>query len=277
MLISLHTAFQSRQECLIAFDFYNLESLLAVLEAARKSGKVVAAAFGEGYLSHMPLELAAALCREADRLYRIPFVLHLDHARDPKVIRKAMELGFTSVMYDGSRLPLEQNIQNTKEITALARGKGISVEGELGGLNPEDGTENDGTPSRPDLFTDAGQARQYVDGTGVDALAVSVGNVHGLYRGIPHIDLDRVRRIRESVGIPLALHGGSGIPDGVLRDAIRRGVRKININTELAVGAARAAEVVLYESGGGARMEKVMESAREAMERIALEKLSLFS
>ena len=226
MLIPLHTAFQSRQECLIAFNFYNLESLLAVLEAARKSGKVVAAAFGEGYLSHMPLE---------------------------------------------------QNIQNTKEITALARKKGISVEGELGGLNPEDGTQNDGTPSRPDLFTDAGQARQYVDGTDVDALAVSVGNVHGLYRGIPHIDLDRVRRIRESVGVPLALHGGSGIPDGVLRDAIRCGVRKININTELAVGAARAAEVFLSESGGGARMEKVMESAREAMERIALEKLSLFS
>ncbi len=272
MLINLESAFQS-SPCLVSFNFYNIESLTAILNAAKKGGKPVIAAFGEGYLSHMPLELTAGLAGIFDRIYDMPFVLHLDHARSKEVVFQAITLGFSSVMYDGSHLPFEQNIQNTKEIVDYAKKYGVTVEGELGCMNPEDGT---GPRIQSDYYTNPGQAALFAAKTGVDALAVSVGNAHGVYSGQPHIDFERILEIRDAAHLPLVLHGCSGIPFDDIRKAVRCGIRKINVNTDMAVEAAKSVKTFLDAQDEIARMDKATEYAQAAMERVAEKYLNCF-
>lgn len=267
MLINLETAFQEESSCLLAINFYNVESLAAILNAAKKSGRTAVAAFGEKYISRLPIEAAAGLVREYDRIFQIPIVLHLDHAKKMETIDRAIRLGFTSVMYDGSSLPLEQNIEMTKEVVRRAKRAGVSVEGELGGLNPEDGSEPKG--SGKELFTDPRQAERFVQSTQVSALAVAVGNAHGLYQGKPQIDLERIGQIETAAQIPLVLHGGSGIPFPILKEAVKRGIRKLNVNTELAVGAAAAVrEYVSQHQDETIRLESIMEYTQSTMETI---------
>ena len=274
MLINLNTVFKNSNFCNVSFNFYNIESLKAILNAAKQSEKPAIAAFGEGYLSYMPLELTVETIKVLDRLYNIPVVFHLDHARRKEVIFQAIELGFSSVMYDGSSLSIEENIRNTKEIVEYAQKYGVSVEGELGCMNPEDGTRGRVCPQN-DFLTNVDQAARFTVETGVDALAVSVGNAHGVYSGCPHIDFDRILKIRDATHIPLVLHGCSGIPFGDIRKAVQCGIRKINVNTDMAMEAAREVKRFLNEHDENIRMEKVMECAQAAMEQVALRYLDI--
>lgn len=270
MLINLNQAFQRKQLCFPSFNFYNLESLQAILKAAVQSGQTVIAAFGQSSLFHMPVTAAAALAKTFTEDTASPFVLHLDHARNFSVIEQALEAGFSSVMYDGSRESYEKNIENTRKIVELAKKYNAGTEGELGALNPENG---DVSESPAACYTDPGQAREFVRATGVDGLAVSVGNVHGFYKGKPKIQFDLIRRIRQAANVPLVLHGSSGLSEEMLRQAVSCGIRKININTDFAVYTARCMKDYLDCHEENVRMDKATEQVQLKMEYWILEKL----
>ena len=272
MLISMTEALQRQRGCVVAFNFYNLESLSAVLKVAKRRGRIVAAALGERYLDHLSIPVAYAMAQSLSRELELDFVLHLDHAGDIRHIKQAIQDGFTSVMYDGSSLPLEENIRNTLTVVRLAHSKGVSVEGELGYLNDELG-EEPAVHSGLGGFTQPQDAMRFCRETEVDLLAIAAGNAHGIYSKSPQLDFSRINDIAKSCKAPLVLHGCSGIPYLDLRQVIKLGIRKININTELAVGAAQAAQRLLIEQNH-VRFEKVVATAQQAMEQIADQVLS---
>lgn len=255
---------RERGRCLAALNIYNLESMQAAFAAARAEGTPLMLAFGESCLGHAGLGVIVAMARELAADFPQPAVLHLDHCKSLENLRAAVDAGFTSVMFDGSRLPLEDNIRATRKAADLAHARGISVEGELGGLNAEDGSDAALTAS---AFTDPEQAAAFVRKSGVDCLAVSVGNAHGVYRGTPRLDLPRLERIAAAVSVPLVLHGCSGLPEDQLSAAIRSGVAKINVNTDITLAAGRAVQALLADGAETPRFERIAAAARTAMEQ----------
>lgn len=251
------------KRCLAAFNVYNMETIQAAFSASAATRAPIILAFGESYLPYTSFDMVAAMVRALDRNHPFPAVLHLDHCRTPDHIKAAIAAGFTSVMYDGSALPFQQNVSNTASMAQYAHERNVSIEGELGKLNPEDGAETGGGLSG-DEYTDPAQALEYVRRTGIDALAVSVGNVHGLYHGKPHLSQDRIREIYKMTQLPLVLHGCSGIPPAQLQEAVRNAVAKININTDLALaGTCAVAEVLAHENYRYCRMEKLTSAAQK--------------
>lgn len=255
---------RERKRCIAAFNVYNLESIQAALAAAKAEGTPLMLAFGESFLDHAGFDVIAAMVRTLSTAFPHPVALHLDHCRTLENLKRAIDAGFTSVMFDGSRLPLDANIRATAEAVAHAHARGVSAEGELGGLNPEDGS---GAAMTSAAFTSPELAGTFVRESGVDCLAVSVGNAHGVYRGTPRLDLPRLERIAASVPVPLVLHGCSGIPAEQLAAAIRIGIAKINVNTEIALAGGRATQALLAAGGTTPRFEKIAAEARTAMEQ----------
>lgn len=252
--------------CIPAFNVYNLETAQAAFQAAKLVQKPVITAFGEGYQENASLPVMAAIVKTLAEQHPYPVVLHLDHCKEIDTIYRAIDAGFTSVMYDGSRLPLKDNIANTLRVVQYAHERGVSVEGELGCMNPEDGSEMPDSISHS-AYTDVNQARQYVSETGVDALAVAVGNAHGLYKGTPHLNMERLEEIYQTTKIPLVLHGCSGIPPEQIRKAVSIAVAKINVNTELALAGSNQIAVLL-RTKGNVRLERLMLGAREGMAEV---------
>jgi len=213
-----------------AFNVYNYETILGVLKAAKKEGVPVIIAFGERYLENMDFDTVVSITERLACEFSIPLVLHLDHCKSFEHIVQAIRAGFTSVMFDGSSLPFEENMLKTSEIVRMAHAAGVSVEAELGAIASGDLSNEEGAKQ---IYTDPSQAKIFVDKSGVDALAVSIGTVHGLYKGEPKIDINTLKKIHSAVQIPLVLHGGSGTPKNILRDCIHNGICKINVNTEI--------------------------------------------
>lgn len=214
-----------------AFDFIDMKTLEGTMEAAGEENSPLILAVPERLLGTIDMKslarAALAYIEDAD----IPVALHLDHGKSFDNIIRAIRYGFSSVMYDGSSLPLDENIRNTKEIVKIAKAAKVSVEGELGYVGRNINAET----LDKDLFTRPDEARRFVEETGVDALAVSYGSVHGMYIGKPHLDFDRLRAIREVVDVPLVLHGGSGLGDEDFITSIKNGICKVNIFTEISV------------------------------------------
>ncbi|MBE0602138.1 MAG: class II fructose-bisphosphate aldolase [Deltaproteobacteria bacterium] len=253
-----------------AFNIYNLETIDAVLAAADELRSPVILALGERYLKNFPIRAIAAITTTLARDSRMPVALHLDHAQKLESIEQAISAGFTSVMIDGSKLPLAENIAITKKAVALARPRKVTVEGELGRIG------RTGVASS-DLFTDPDEARQFMEETGVDALAVAVGTVHGLYKGEPTLDLERLTQIAEKVTAPLVLHGGSGLPDHLIKSAIQLGVAKLNINTEVSIRGVDAVRGFLESKGNeNTRLEELMVEARGSMVEVVKKYIEFF-
>jgi tagatose 1,6-diphosphate aldolase GatY/KbaY len=253
---------REQRKCLAAFNVYNLESIRAVFEVGRKLDIPVIIAFGEGYLHHASLEVIAAIVHVMAKDYPNSVVLHLDHCKNLNVIKDAINAGFTSVMYDGSALPFSKNIENTKIAVNYAHSHGISIEGELGGLNPEDGSSSNASF----VFTDPEQAEQYVAQTGIDSLAVSIGNAHGIYKGVPKLDFNRLESIYQQTKVPIVLHGCSGIPLNDLKTAISIAVSKINVNTEFALaGGLGVANALKDAQGKPVKLDILMVNAYREM------------
>jgi len=248
-----------------AFNVYNMESVMAVMQAAQNLKAPVIIAFGESYFSYAPVEIIAGIVKELAGNMDVPIVLHLDHARNPDSIIKAIKCGFTSVMYDGSAYEFYKNIEKTKRIVDLAHEAGVSVEGELGYLNNEDGNV-DLQSGIENEFTKPEEAIEFAQTTGIDALAIAIGNSHGLYKGIPILNMDILEQINKAVNIPLVLHGCSGIPDDMLVTAVSLGVCKINVNTEISTGAVQTARQFLnFNKDSELRFEKVLSEVRNGM------------
>ncbi|MDE0584665.1 class II fructose-bisphosphate aldolase [Planococcus sp. A6] len=227
-------AAQAGHYAVAAFNVYSLETLQAAIQAAEQENQPVIIALGERYFGTVDVEGFAALTKSLAEKASVPVSLHLDHAYEKESIVRAIACGFTSVMYDGSKHELEQNIAYTKEIVELAHQAGVSVEAEIGSTaRGAFSDEEEGTGA----LTDPASAKEFVDQTGVDFLAASIGTVHGMYTGEPDIKLELLDDIRQAVGIPLVLHGGSGTPDDTMQQAVAKGICKVNVNTEVSLAA----------------------------------------
>lgn len=217
-----------------AFNSYNLETMQATVEAGEENNTPVIIAFGAKYLTNMSLHTAASIAKSLEKEASIPVCLHLDHCSDFDVIKDAIKSGFSSVMYDGSRLPYEENLLNTKKIVEYAHKYGVTVEAELGSIGIGD-QSHEGFDSDKEALTEPEVAEEFVNETNVDALAVSIGTVHGVYKGEPNIRIELLKEINERVGIPLVLHGGSGVPEKDIVQCIENGIAKMNVNTEVSM------------------------------------------
>lgn len=237
MLVNTKDVLEAAQRgnyAVAAFNVYNLETVQAAIHVAERENQPVIIALGERYFPTVDVEGFSALVHAMASKASVPVSLHLDHAYEKQSIIRAIRCGFTSVMYDGSKFELEQNIRHTKEIVDIAHMAGVSVEAEIGSVARgafSDEEEGDGR------LTDPASAKHFVEETGVDFLAAAIGTVHGMYTGEPKIDLALLARIRSAVQIPLVLHGGSGTPDEIITQAIRTGICKINVNTEVSMAA----------------------------------------
>ena len=267
---------KSNQSAIGSFNVYNVESIQAVVQAALAAKQPVIISFGEAYTSHAPIEVIAEIvkiyCIKSD----MPFCLHLDHSKELATIMKAIRAGFTSIMYDGSALPLNENIERSRKVVELAHLVGVSVEGELGYMNNEDGTSPDGL-CLAEGYTTVAAAKEYTEQSGVDALAIAIGNAHGIYKGIPTLDFQRLEEIKRNIKVPIVLHGSSGIPADSLRKAIALGVRKININTEVSTKGIQTARSFLADHlDKNTRFETLAKAAEGAMSQTVADYINLF-
>ena len=256
-----------------AFNVYTLEGIRAVTLAAEQTGS-------PAILQVLPRALAIggpaliAACLEAARRALVPMAVHLDHCSDEKTIMAALEAGMSSVMADGSHLPYDENVAFTRKIARRAAANGQSVEAELGRLSgSEDGLT---VAQREARLTDPDQARAFVAATGVHALAVCIGNVHGSYRIPPHLDFDRLTAIADRVAVPLVLHGTSGLPDELITRAVDTGVCKFNVNTELRQACLSAGRNYLRRAEEKAELVARMAAEIEAMKAPVIAKIDLF-
>ncbi|MDI6800241.1 MAG: class II fructose-1,6-bisphosphate aldolase [Actinomycetota bacterium] len=256
------------------FNVMNIEMLQSLLEAAEVKKSPVIVGTSEGMAKYIGLENMAALVKLAANKSRAPISLHLDHGSDLDLLKAAIEAGYSSVMIDGSKHPFDENIKITKEVISFARPKGITVEGELGRIG---GTEdNISVSEREALMTLPEEAERFAEATGVDCLAVSIGNAHGLYKGVPKLDFDRLREIKSLVTQPLVLHGASGIPAEAVKEAIKIGIRKVNIATDLQVAFIGKVRGVLAADEKVYDPRKIFTPAKEAMKLVAIEKMEMF-
>lgn len=215
----------------VGFAAYNLETVKTLFMTAERLKAPVMLQTTGGTIDYAGLRYLAALARTAAAEVSIPVALHLDHGGSLDRVRACLEAGYTSIMVDGSRLPYDDNVAFVREAVRLAHAQHVPVEAELGRIpGVEDAIRVD---ERDALYTDPELAADFVRRTGCDLLAVAIGTAHGMYRGTPHLDFDRLDAIRANVSVPLVLHGASGLPDATVQEAIRRGVAKINIASEL--------------------------------------------
>jgi fructose-bisphosphate aldolase class II len=240
MLISMPDALAYAEQHnygLAAVNTPFFEGLLAAIDVGERTGVPIVLAFAQSHEKYVSIEeIGPAMVALAERS-AAPFVVHVDHGEDLDYIRTGLDIGFNSALIDGSLHPFEENVRLTREVVDLAHDRGVAIEGELGAMS---GNEN-GDPSQgiadETLYTKPGEASEFVERTGVDSLAASFGTVHGLYRREPKLDYELITKLREAAGVPLVMHGGSGLKTEEYRACIDRGVRKINYYTYAAKAA----------------------------------------
>lgn len=255
-----------------AFNVYNLEGARAVVLAAEGARSPAILQLHPGATRDGGAALVA-LCLAAARETAVPVAVHLDHSPTHEAMRSALAAGVGSVMADGAGRPYDENVAFTTAAVALARPHGAAVEGELGLLS---GTEDGLTVAERDArLTDPEQAAGFVAATGIDALAVCIGNVHGAYRGEPRLDFDRLAAIRQATDLPLVLHGASGLPHEAIARSIALGVCKFNVNTEVRAAYVEALRRRLA-TGDKADLTDLLRDAVDAMRAVVIEKMRLF-
>ena len=259
-----------------AFEFWSLDSAQAVVEAAAEQNMPVILQVGElecdyaGGIKNI-YKLAKTVADE----YPIPVALHLDHAEKFDFVLSAIDAGFTSVMIDASAKPFEENVALTRKVVEAAKPYGITVESELGRL-----IGNEGSISVDDAQaaqTDPEDARRFVEETGIDALAVAIGTVHGFYNFEPKINIDRLKEIAAAVSIPLVLHGGSGTPDEKVQQAIANGIAKVNICTEFVAAYGKQYTATQAQEGFKYSIPSLFGPSKAAGKALAAAKIKLFS
>lgn len=257
-----------------AFNANNMEIVQAIVKAAELENAPVIMQASQGALNYAGLRYITEMVKIAAESSHVPVALHLDHGTDFDQVVKCIRSGFTSVMYDGSKLPLEENIAMTRKVLDMARPIGVSVEAELGKIG---GTEDHVHVSEKEaIYTDPQEAKYFVEQTGIESLAIAIGTAHGQYKGEPKLDFERLARIKELTKIPIVLHGSSGVPDESIRKAIQLGVRKVNIDTNIREAFVGAVRKVIAEKPDEIDPRKILGPAREATVEIIREKIRLF-
>ena len=254
------------------FNAVNVEMARAVIETAEELRAPVMVGTAEVLLPAMPLERVAEYLIPMAQKASVPVCVHYDHGLTFEKCMEALELGFTSVMYDCSTEDYETNAVKAAEMVRICHGKGVTVEGELGHVGDNEGAGKLENPS--DYFTDPDIAADFVNRTGVDSLAVAVGNAHGDYKFPPKLDFERIETISGRTGIPLVLHGGSGLSDSDFRTAVKMGICKINIFTDIDKAGKAGIEKGLSE--GASSMMSLIPYEIEAMKQVVRNKIGLF-
>ena len=280
-----------------AFNINNMEILQGIVAACEESASPVIIAVSESAIKYAGFDYLVSMVRTAAEGTFIPMALHLDHGRDLEVIKMCIRGGFTSVMIDASHLPLEENIRVTREVVEMAHAEGVPVEGELGRLKGMEDMVS--VKEREATLTDPEEAERFVASTGVDFLAPAIGTSHGAFkfRGEPKLDIERLREIKQRVGIPLVLHGASsvpgwileilsryggelkeakGVPPEELERAIEAGINKVNTDTDLRLAFTAAVRKVLSEAPSEFDPRKILAPARELIKKVVLEKVKIF-
>lgn len=274
MIVSMKTVLDiadAENMAIGAFNVTELEGIQAVLGAAEELGQPVILQFAPVHEEYISLKtLGPIMVLMADKA-KVPVCVHLDHCDNFDMIREALDMGFSSAMYDGSMLPYEKNCAYTKAAVEIAQMYGASVEAEIGAMNSEDGK------AQNDCYTDPKEAGNFVKATGIDALACSFGTVHGLYTAEPKLDFDRIEKIRETIGIPIVMHGGSGVSDEDFRKCIDRGVRKINYYTYRAKAGGEYVKQKCMETDGPVFFHDITCWARDCMKEDVLHAMRVFS
>ena len=257
-----------------AFNTHNLEMLPAIIKAAVKEKTPVIVQTSCGTANYIGHKNLVSICKSMADEYGAEVVLHLDHAKDYDEIRKAIDAGYSSVMFDGSSLPLKENILGTKRVVAYAKKYGVSVEAELGTVG---GTEDGIAVAQDEVrYTDPADAVEFVKQTGIDALAVAIGTNHGQYKSKTNINFERLKEIKDVVDIPLVIHGGTGVKEEDMKKVIDLGIRKFNVGTELLVGWNRESKACYDEHKENISNRENVVPCLNVIEEIVSRKIKLF-
>lgn len=261
-----------------AFNVSNLELAQAVVWGAVAKKSPVIVQSSEGAIEYAGLKVLAAMVKTMAEEAEVPIVLHLDHGKDVELLKKCIEVGYTSVMIDASKEEFVDNMRIVKEVTDYAHERGVWVEAELGAILGKEGVKDLKGERTPDsYFTKPEQAQEFVETTGVDALAVSVGTIHGAFSGQEYIRFELLEQIQQAVpNLPLVLHGASGISDQHLKQAVAMHVCKVNVDTELRIAFEEAAKAYFAESHDFVDPRKMLAPAREATQKVVEQKIELF-
>jgi fructose-bisphosphate aldolase class II len=257
-----------------AFNLNNMEIAQAIIETAEEERSPVIMQASQGAIQYAGIDYIAAIARAAAEKATVPVSLHLDHGTSFEQNVECVRAGFSSIMFDGSKLPLQENIAITKRICEIAHIVGVSVEGELGQIGKI--SDKITKEQLEKMKADPKEAQEFVKQTGIDALAIAVGNIHGMQKQEAEIDVPRIETIRKLTNIPLVLHGASGIPNESVRQAIKAGICKINIDTELRKAFVRGVNMVLKEDPSGIDPRKILGKAKLEMKEAVREKIRLF-
>jgi len=259
-----------------AFDLINLEFAEALLEAAVRQRSPIILSTAAVHFDYVNMKaLAPSLVRLAEEA-DVPVALHLDHGTDLEMAVEAIRLGYTGVQIDTAHLPLEENIRITREVVRIARAVGVSVEGELGYVHGHEGDHASREMADEPIYTEPSQAVSFVEETGIDCLAVSVGTVHGLLKGEPRIDFERMTAIRNAVAAPLVIHGGSGLSTETYRELIASGMSKINFYAELSRRASNSIRTRMEQQPENDQITYLLGGMRQAVQEAAEEKMIIW-
>jgi len=258
-----------------AFNANNMEIVQAIIEAAQEESSPVILQASQGAIKYAGIEYIVNMVKVAAEKSTVPVALHLDHGTSFEQIVQCVRYGFSSVMIDGSKYPLEENIALVNKVIEVAKkGAGLSVEAELGKIG---GTEDDiSVDEREALMTIPEEAVEFVKRTDLDALAIAIGTAHGPYKGVPKLDFERLEKINSLVEVPLVLHGASGVPDEAIVKAISLGICKINIDTQIRQAFSNGVKEALAANPKEIDPRKILAPAKVAMKAVVQEKMRLF-
>lgn len=280
MLVNLEEILKIAETDKTAIGMFNatgFDSLQAVIGAAEELNRPVIIAHAEVHNVYNDISFVGPAMIAAAKNAKVPVCVHLDHGVSTEMICRALRIGFTSVMIDASALPYEENLRLTKEITEISHAMGVSVEAELGRLATGETGEKEAGVSRPeDFYTDPEEAKAFCKETGIDALAIAFGTAHGFYKAQPKLDFGVIERCAASTGLPLVMHGGSGVSDDGFRKAIAGGIRKINYYSYMSKAGYVAAKEYI-ESGKSSYLHDVEYAAMQAMKEDVKKAIRVFS
>ena len=282
MLVNLKEILEIAEREKTAIGMFNatgFDSLQAVIAAAEELNQPVIIAHAEVHNVYNDISMVGPAMVAVAKNAKVPVCVHLDHGTSLEMIYKALRLGFTSVMIDASALPYEENLAVTKQVTEIAHAMGVSVEAELGRLvTGEAGSKEEHTADMKaeDFYTDPAEAKAFCEETGVDALAIAFGTAHGFYTAQPKLDFDVVKNVAAATGLPLVMHGGSGVSEEGFKTAIANGIRKINYYSYMSKAGYMAAKGVM-EAGKTSYLHDVEYAAMQAMKEDVKKAIKVFS
>ncbi len=255
------------------FNINNLEFLQGIIEAAEEVKSPLILQTSSGAIRYIGMDYVIGMVDAATKNVSIPVALHLDHGGSFEITMECIRRGYSSVMIDGSKKPFAENIELTRSVVKAAHSVGVSVEAELGKLG---GAEDDvNVDEREATFTDPDEAVEFVEKTGIDALAIAIGTAHGVYKGKPELDFDRLKEINSKIDIPLVLHGASGVPEEDVRKSVSMGINKVNVNTDFQQAFTAKVRELFAEKPDLYDPRKYCGPGREAIKEKVKEKIDM--